>query len=122
MDSLTINQTKNLVHRIHADGNQIWHLGAKTILVLPNEAVSIKNMLELIRGLREHGYLQGDETLNKEAYRQFRAEAGKLKRNAERIIARSGRPDSEYSIADFKHALTQMNKMEISNENYKTKN
>jgi hypothetical protein len=77
--------------------------------VLPNEAVSIKNKLELIRGLREHGYLQGDETLNKDAYRHFRMEADKLKRNAERIIAKSGNPDSECSIADFKHALTQMN-------------
>lgn len=116
MDSLTINQTTNLVHRIHQDGNQIWHLGAKTILVLPNEAVSIKNKLELISGLREHGYLQGDETLNNEAYRHFRTEADKLKRNAERVIARSGRTDSGRSIADFKHALTQMNKMEISND------
>ena len=112
MDSLTISQTMNLVHRIHQDGNQIWHLGAKTILVLPNEAVSIKNKLELIHGLREHGYLQGDETLNKEAYRHFRTEADKLKRNAERIVVKSG----NHSIAEFKRALVQMNNMEISND------
>jgi len=116
MDSLSINQTMNLVNRIHKDGNHIWHIGAKTILVLPNEAVSIKNKLELIRGLREHGYLQCDETLNTEAYRQFRAEAGKLKRNAERIVVKSGLPDSKCSIAEFKRALVQMNNMEISND------
>lgn len=88
MKSITNNEAMNLVHRLRADGNLIWYFGAKVILVLPNDTVSVKNKVELIRALRESGYLHGDQTLDKDALWHFRLEADETMLDAEDFLER----------------------------------
>lgn len=114
MKSITSTDATILVRRLHNEGNLIWHFGAKVILVLPNDTVSVKNKVEVIHALRKHGYLRSNETMNGDAFKHFRMAAEATMLDAKDFFERFRESDAEAdlkanknNIAGIKEVLTK---------------
>ncbi|MCB9365901.1 MAG: hypothetical protein H6508_01745 [Calditrichaeota bacterium] len=105
MKSITNTDATILVQRLHNEGNLIWYFGAKVILVLPNNAVSVKNKVELIHALREHGYLRRNETLNDEVCKHFRMAAEATMLDAKDFFERFRGADAEADLKANKNNI-----------------
>jgi hypothetical protein len=92
MKSITNEDAMKLAHQLRTDGNLIWNIGAKIILLLPHEAVSVKNKNALNRALHEYDYLADDQCLDGTALAHFRMEAEEIMLDAEDWLLRAGIP------------------------------
>jgi hypothetical protein len=106
MQIITNEAAINLAHRLRNDGHLIWYIGAKIILLLPNEAVSVKNRLELNRALHEASYLDADQCLEGQALAAFRSEAKKIMLDAADWIHRNGTPASKIQMKKVSHDIS----------------
>jgi hypothetical protein len=106
MKTITNETAMNLAHKLRTDGHLIWNIGAKVILLLPNEAVSVKNKEELNRALHESCYLDPDRCLEGQALAFFRSEAEEIMLDAEDWIDRFGTPASKIQLESVRHDIT----------------
>ena len=108
MKNITNDAAMNLAHELRADGQLFWSIGAKLFLMLPYEAVSVKNKLELNRALREYRYLGRHQCLDGTALDCFRMEADEIAYDGEVWLDQFGTSIAQAQLERVRHDIAGM--------------